>query len=532
MLNRRLSHFGIWTRLTLSAIALLAVALLQTIGADSSQAALLNRGFETGDLTNWEVGAETEGVTVLQNDPFTNDITVYPLEGDYMARIGDSQPSAGNPQEPGLNELTQVFQITGPTTTFAYEIWTYDYTGYDYFSIELLATAPSSSAQPSGGGQLFFYEQQAWGSSGDTSLKSSGWRIVTINTAGYEGFDARLTITAGGTQDDFYAFWAYVDSADDIDIDPCDGTNPVCDPVDVSQIQFNGHPPSFNPATGQVHITPTAAATSFDFSAPILCPDGSDPTSVTAILGTSPTTFVSLTKGAGIVWSGTIPLPPGGHGGDTYILTLSIVCPSGTIVITVGPVTLIDPSGFVTDAVTEDPIVSATVTLQRMDPGGWITVNPFETIQGSPTIDPQVNPQSTDGDGHYGWDVIEGTYRVIVEKDGYITQTSPEVTVPPPVLDLNIELVPEGSEPQFVLGDVDCDGDVDSVDALKVLQFVAGIPVAQEDPCEDIGSEVLLEIFGDVDCDDDVDSVDALKILQFIAGLPFSQEPGCRSIGT
>lgn len=36
---------------------------------------------------------------------------------------------------------------------------------------------------------------------------------------------------------------------------------------------------------------------------------------------------------------------------------------------------------------------------------------------------------------------------------------------------------------------------------------------------------------GDVDCDGDVDSVDALKILRYVAGLPNSLPPGCAAIG-
>lgn len=36
------------------------------------------------------------------------------------------------------------------------------------------------------------------------------------------------------------------------------------------------------------------------------------------------------------------------------------------------------------------------------------------------------------------------------------------------------------------VGDVDCNGIVNSVDALKVLRFVAGLSVNQTEPCPDI----------------------------------------------
>jgi hypothetical protein len=39
-----------------------------------------------------------------------------------------------------------------------------------------------------------------------------------------------------------------------------------------------------------------------------------------------------------------------------------------------------------------------------------------------------------------------------------------------------------------LMGDVDCDGDVDAVDALKILRFVVGLPVSQTEPCPDIGT--------------------------------------------
>jgi hypothetical protein len=41
-----------------------------------------------------------------------------------------------------------------------------------------------------------------------------------------------------------------------------------------------------------------------------------------------------------------------------------------------------------------------------------------------------------------------------------------------------------------VVGDVDCDGVVNAVDALKLLRHNAGLPVAQTDPCQEIGSSI------------------------------------------
>jgi hypothetical protein len=49
--------------------------------------------------------------------------------------------------------------------------------------------------------------------------------------------------------------------------------------------------------------------------------------------------------------------------------------------------------------------------------------------------------------------------------------------------------VPAGDPPDL-FGDVDCDGDVDSVDGLKILQFVAAIAFTQTEPCADIGESL------------------------------------------
>ena len=60
-----------------------------------------------------------------------------------------------------------------------------------------------------------------------------------------------------------------------------------------------------------------------------------------------------------------------------------------------------------------------------------------------------------------------------------------------------------------VHGDASCDGEVDAVDALQLLQTKAGIP--------NLG--ICAGLVGNVDCDDDVDSVDALMILRWVAGI-------------
>lgn len=85
---------------------------------------------------------------------------------------------------------------------------------------------------------------------------------------------------------------------------------------------------------------------------------------------------------------------------------------------------------------------------------------------------------------------------------------------------------------QHLQGDVDCDGDVDAVDALKILQFIAGLPFSQEPGCPSIGELFGDHKFGDVDCDGDVDAVDALKVLQFVAAIPFGQSEPCANIGS
>jgi hypothetical protein len=86
--------------------------------------------------------------------------------------------------------------------------------------------------------------------------------------------------------------------------------------------------------------------------------------------------------------------------------------------------------------------------------------------------------------------------------------------------------------------DNDCDEDNDAVDALISLQKNAGLPYNQNDPCPELEEMVgialagaVQRLWGDLDCDGDVDAVDALKQLQNQAAIPFNQEPGCPEVG-
>jgi len=69
---------------------------------------------------------------------------------------------------------------------------------------------------------------------------------------------------------------------------------------------------------------------------------------------------------------------------------------------------------------------------------------------------------------------------------------SPEIKIPVPA----------------ALGDVNCDGDVSSLDAALVLQYAAAIIDAL--PCPEAA---------DVDGDGDIDAIDSLLILQYVAGI-------------
>ena len=56
-----------------------------------------------------------------------------PYEGDYMARLGRTAATASDDQPEGRNELSQMFVVDEATEAFVYNMFTFDYTGFDSF---------------------------------------------------------------------------------------------------------------------------------------------------------------------------------------------------------------------------------------------------------------------------------------------------------------------------------------------------------------------------------------------------------------
>jgi len=139
----------------------------------------------------------------------------------------------------------------------------------------------------------------------------------------------------------------------------------------------------------------------------------------------------------------TIPPLSPIHGNVQVVITIS--CPLSSPRVVQFDL-YVDPSGTVRSP-NGNPIQGATVTLFRAES----LSDTFELVPDTSaflSIATPHNPEQSDPNGHFGWDVVAGLYKVRAEKAGcsapdYPSQTFAETAiliVPPPVTDLDVRL--------------------------------------------------------------------------------------------
>ena len=454
-------------------------------------AGLQNPSFEAAldPATNWtpERGNEDQadveaapcapdsnrGVCVVGQDSFTDEDTgtshtVTPVDGSKMLRLGGPFTSREQTQLIERYSVKQRFIVDpqNPTLALNYNAYMYDYTGFDELRM-------SVTLKDEDGDVVYSRTQGAFASG--TSLKTTGWVANSVDLTQLAGQVVTVKIEAGGTKDNLYGWWVYVDAG--AVPEPVVG-KPVVAPT-ISAPNAVVVPISVNTGPGgQTYITVPA-------SAPQLFDQGCLPL---------PITSVPINAGQGTISNARLVLKDQSlslidtDGDGSFEVQGELCAVTGTLFVQytltegddsanysvpIGGVTLIDPQGVVFDidrfttrlaelgsspdcleTVAEcaadkssarqfAAIDGAEVTLERLVDGQFVKV-----LSGDPGISPNVNPQVTAASGIYQWDVAAGTYRVRVQKAGFIAATTESVLIPPPVLDLHVGLkrkVPGGS---------------------------------------------------------------------------------------
>ena len=104
---------------------------------------------------------------------------------------------------------------------------------------------------------------------------------------------------------------------------------------------------------------------------------------------------------------------------------------------------IIDPSGVVFEAVIGNPVEGATMTVYFKD------AETGEEVKWNAEDYDQINPLLTDKEGKYLWDVPEGEWKVVCEKDGYESAESEWMTIPPVRTEVNFQIVSKAA-PEIV----------------------------------------------------------------------------------
>jgi len=168
-----------------------------------------------------------------------------------------------------------------------------------------------------------------------------------------------------------------------------------------------------------------------------------------------------------------------------------------------------DPSGYLYAGAPSYPVEGVKAYLYYLDEDGetWTLWNSED--YGEPS-----NPYPSDADGYYGWDVLDGKWKVIFEGEGYARAESIVLDVPPPHLDVDIAMT-STRNPQISDVVVKADGSI----YLKFDHPMTTESVLHNAVTVTLGSEVLTGTLAAVD-----PTVTALGIKQ--AALSTNIQPG------
>jgi hypothetical protein len=451
-------------------VVLGTVALAVLLPATAVGAGPVNPGFEQG-LTGWvptvvpldaggysgygeagppvPVGCQVpNGICAVGVDTFTAEdqlppgpastrtYRVAPVGGTRMARLGGpfTSPLQLQPLEHYRLEQTFTVDAANPILAIAYNVFAYDYTGFDDLRVQVRVTDAD--------GQLISDQAQPAEGSG-VLLRTTGWRQAQVDLTGWAGRTVHLRFEAGGSSDTSYPFWAYVD------VGKAPG-GAAGKPVATSAVALDTQ----NDAnTGERWFRADASSVSGCMPVTIAVPFTGAVSAV--VLRLRPLAGAPLdlpmtrdpTTGQ---WRATVPCLQTARLAIAYDVTDAAGVEHrnqnlGGLVVANAMGTVYDKATFdklrakgltVAAAIAKAALGGADVQLLRRFSGTFLPV-----LSGDPGTVPHVNPQSTANTGRFGWILQPGTYAVRVTKKGYATVTTSPATVLPQITDLNVALV-------------------------------------------------------------------------------------------
>jgi hypothetical protein len=317
---------------------------------------------------------------------------------------------------------------------------------------------------------LYHQEADAWQPVIAATTDSTGTYTFTSVVSGtYRAwfFDTRTTRSV------YYDDAATITAADDITVvddqvtTGIDATlQPPAPPVAESETDCGSY--TVDSLDGTLDIAIPRSKCDVTIKTDVTCPSGAEPENVTLWLGTTTYPMTEEPADSG-QYQATIPAADI----DKGALQVMWQCDGDTQEKEIGEVVLYDPSGIISNSRTGEPVQGAQVILYNV-PGAlpdtatetrdcrtvdtrggdtWddlprangdegVIVNPDVDLSATIGISPTINPQTTNGEGRYGWDVSEGCWYIEVSADGYESTFSPIVGVPPEVTDLDLSLTP------------------------------------------------------------------------------------------